>query len=348
MEDRDFSASPAPQAALLAAPSLGSVVPSTGPVAGNNSVTLSGTGFSGITAVSFGSRPASGFTVNSTTAITATVPPGTGVVPVTVKSPGGTSNSVSYTYAATPTLTSLLPSQGPTSGGTAVTLTGSGLTGATAVDFGANSVSFTVNSPTQITAVAPAGTSAVPVTVTTPGGISTAVYFFYLALPAVTAVSPVQGPTSGGTTVTLTGSGFTGVTAVKFGANSANFTVNSSTQITAVAPAGTGAVPVTVTTPGGTSNSVAYSYVAPPVLTTLSPAQGPISAGAVITLIGTGLTTATAVHFGPALAGFSVASDTSIVAVAPAGAAGSVPVTVTTPGGTSNALTYIRVPPPGI
>ena len=37
------------------------------------------------------------------------------------------------------------------------------------------------------------------------------------AIPAVTNVSPAQGPTSGGTTVSITGSGFTGATAVKFG-----------------------------------------------------------------------------------------------------------------------------------
>ena len=84
-------------------------------------------------------------------------------------------------------------------------------------------------------------------------------------IPTVTAVSPASGPTAGGTTVIITGSNFTGATTVKFGnGNATSFTVNSNTQITAVDPAGTGVVDVTVTTPGGTSTTSSadqFSYV---------------------------------------------------------------------------------------
>ena len=75
------------------------------------------------------------------------------------------------------------------------------------------------------------------------------------AVPAVTTLSPTSGPVAGGTSVTITGTGFTGATAVKFGSTAAtSFTVNSATAITAKAPAGTGGmVKVTVTTPYGTS-----------------------------------------------------------------------------------------------
>ncbi|WP_245171220.1 IPT/TIG domain-containing protein, partial [Streptomyces decoyicus] len=75
-------------------------------------------------------------------------------------------------------------------------------------------------------------------------------------MPTLTSVTPTSGPTAGGTTVTLTGTGFTGATAVRFGATPASFVVNSATQITATAPAGSGTVQVTVTGPGGTSNGV--------------------------------------------------------------------------------------------
>ncbi|MFF2848228.1 IPT/TIG domain-containing protein, partial [Streptomyces sp. NPDC058001] len=126
------------------------------------------------------------------------------------------------------------------------------------------------------------------------------------------------------------------------------YIVNSATQITAVAPAGTGAVAVSVTTVGGISNSVTYTYVTLPVLTALSPTQGPTGAGAGVTLTGTGLTTTTTVLFGGTSAAFTVLSDTSVVALAPAGAAGSVNVNVISLGGTSNSLTYTRVPPPVI
>ena len=71
---------------------------------------------------------------------------------------------------------------------------------------------------------------------------------------AVTAVEPHEGPEAGLTSVTITGSNFTGATAVKFGSAAAtSFTVSSSGQIRASSPAGSGTVDVTVTTPAGTS-----------------------------------------------------------------------------------------------
>ncbi|MHB1787607.1 MAG: S-layer homology domain-containing protein, partial [Acidimicrobiales bacterium] len=86
---------------------------------------------------------------------------------------------------------------------------------------------------------------------------------------AVTAVTPSSGPVAGGTSVTITGIGFTGATAVQFGTTAAtSFTVTSDTSITATAPAGTGTVDVTVTTPNGTSatnSSDQFSYAAPAV-----------------------------------------------------------------------------------
>ena len=76
------------------------------------------------------------------------------------------------------------------------------------------------------------------------------------AAPAVTSISPATGDPAGGTTVTITGTGFTGATDVGFGAASAaNMTVDSDTQITATSPSGSGTVDVTVTTPAGTSAS---------------------------------------------------------------------------------------------
>jgi alpha-tubulin suppressor-like RCC1 family protein len=72
--------------------------------------------------------------------------------------------------------------------------------------------------------------------------------------PQVVRVEPNTGVKEGGTSVTIMGFNFTGATAVKFGSNAAgSFTVNSDTSITAVSPAGTGAVDVVVATPEGTS-----------------------------------------------------------------------------------------------
>lgn len=93
------------------------------------------------------------------------------------------------------------------------------------------------------------------------------------AAPTVTGISPTSGPIAGGTTVTITGTNFTGATAVKFGStNTAVFTVNSATQITATAPArSAGVVDITVSTAGGTSATSSadqFTYVAAPAVTT--------------------------------------------------------------------------------
>jgi hypothetical protein len=89
--------------------------------------------------------------------------------------------------------------------------------------------------------------------------------------PSVTAISSANGPTTGGTLVTLTGTNFTGATAVKFGTTSAaNLTVVSATWITVTSPAGSaGTVDVTVITPHGTSATSAsdqFTYVTAPVI----------------------------------------------------------------------------------
>jgi IPT/TIG domain/Subtilase family len=87
--------------------------------------------------------------------------------------------------------------------------------------------------------------------------------------PTLTRVEPSEGPPAGGTSVTITGTNFIGVSAVKFGSNNATeFTVNSSTSITATSPAGSGSVDVQVTTPEGTSaantgDRFSYSYSYP-------------------------------------------------------------------------------------
>ncbi|MFQ6398534.1 IPT/TIG domain-containing protein [Nocardia sp. KC 131] len=82
---------------------------------------------------------------------------------------------------------------------------------------------------------------------------------------------------------------FTGGLTVRFGTTATVFTVNSATQITAVAPAGTGTMQVTVTTSGGTSNGVADTYVPIPTLTTVVPNVGPVAGGTTVVLTGANL-----------------------------------------------------------
>ena len=182
----------------------------------------------------------------------------------------------------------------------------------------------------------------VDVTVTF-GGVATATsaadQFTYGAAPAVTSVAPDSGPTSGGTKVTITGTNFSAGATVRFGGAAAtNVAVVSATSITATSPAGSGTVDVTVTTPGGTSATGAadaFTYVAGPTVTSVSPGSGPAAGGTIVTITGANFSGATAVSFGGSSAiWFNVGSATSILAKSPAGA-GTVDVTVTTTAGTS-------------
>ena len=166
---------------------------------------------------------------------------------------------------APPTVTDVSPKSGPVTGGTKVTMTGTGFTGATGVNFGpVAGQNLAVASDTQLTVTSPPATASGPVdvTVTTPAGTSTtssADHFTYnsaAAAPTVTAINPDRGPVAGGTNVTVTGTGFTGATGVNFGQVAVqNLAVASDTQLTVTSPPATaaGTVGVTVTTPAGTS-----------------------------------------------------------------------------------------------
>ena len=135
-------------------PTITSFTPASGPV--GTAVTITGTGLTGATDVSFGTVPASSFTVDSDTQITALVPAGFDKAIILVTTPGGTAKSVGMNFRVPPSITSFTPTSGPV--GTAVTITGSVFSGATAVKFGTIlATSFTIDSDTQITAIVPGG-----------------------------------------------------------------------------------------------------------------------------------------------------------------------------------------------
>ena len=339
---------------LIGAPTVTAVSPPSGLPAGGTNVTITGTSFTGATAVDFGTSAAI-FAVTSSTQISATTPPGTvGAVDVTVTTPDGTSaTSVldQFSYEPAPTITAVSPIAGPVVGGTAVTVTGTNLTGSTAVQFGTTAASYyVVVSPTEIVTGSPAGAAGtVNITATTGSGTSatsTADQFTAESTPTVTGVSPPTGSPSGGTSVTITGTGLIAASAVKFGPSAAaSYTVTSATQVTAVSPAETaGTVDVVVTTPAGlsaTSASDRFIFEIAPTVTGVSPSWGPAGAATSVTITGTGFSGsldigAGGVQFGTtAAASYVVSSATKIIAVAPVETAGTVDITVTTPDGTS-------------
>jgi len=327
-------------------PSVTGLSPSSGLNTGGTSVGITGTNFTGATAVEFGGVEAASFTVNSATSITATSPAGNGTVEVQVFGPGGGSQPSSgdlYTYVSPVTVTGLSPSSGVAVGGNSVNLTGTDFAAGAVVMFGTKAATnVVVNSATSITATAPSGNGSVYVTVTTSQGTSatnSSNLYTYEAPPTVSGVSPNSGPIPGGTSVTLSGTGFASGMTVDFGANAAtNVVVGSSTSATATSPAGSsqsgGVVDVTVTTTNGTSTINGgdhFTYVSPVTVTGLSVHSGPPAGGTSVVITGTDFSTATAVKFGGNNAsGFTVNSSTTITATAPAGG-GTVDVIVSIP-----------------
>ena len=251
-----------------------------------------------------------------------------------------------------PTVTSVTPNTGPTTGGTAVTITGSNFAAGVTVAFGGvAATNVAVLSATEITATSPAGTAgATAVTVTNPGGQSGSLpsAFTYIASPTVSSVAPNNGPTAGGTAVTIAGTNFlAGATVIFGGTVATNVVVVSGAQITATTPtAGAGAVTVTVANSNGLSGSLAngFTYLAPPTVAGVSPNTGSTTGGTKVTITGTNFAAGATVTFGAAAASnVVVVSGTQITATTPANAAGAVTVTVTVSGQSgslSNGFTY--------
>ena len=302
------------------------------------SVTITGSNLIGATAVSFGGIPATSFTINSATSITAIVGAGaSGNVSVTT--PDGTATLAGFTFIPTPTITSFTPTSAVS--GATVTINGNNFVGATAVSFGGTlATSFTVNSATSIIATVGAGSSG-SVNVTTPGGTATLAGFTFIPALSITSFTPTSA--ASGAIVTITGTNFTGATAVSFGGIAVtSFTVNSLTRITATVATGASGN-VSVTTPGGTATLGGFTFIAAPTITSFTPTSA--ESGTTVTITGANLTGATAVNFGSiAATSFTVNSPTSITATVGAGATGD--VTVTTPGGTTTlgGFTFISAP----
>ena len=163
--------------------------------------------------------------------------------------------------------------------------------------------------------------------------------------PTVDSFTPTNGPS--GTSVVLTGTKFTGASAVRFNGVTASFAVNSATQITATVPATATTGPISVTNSSGTGTSGSSFTVGTPAptITSISPTSGIV--GASVTITGTNYTGATGVAFnGTAVLSqnFTINSDTSINALVPSGATTG-KITVTTPSGTATSASTFTVKP---
>ena len=300
------------------------------------------------------------FTITATAALTARN--------VSVTTPGGTSNTQTFTVG--PLLTSIAPNTGARGTSVPVTLTGSGLTGTTTINVsgaGVTHSNLTVVNDTTVTATftitATAGLTARTVSVTTtPGGTSNTVTFTVVAppVPTLTSVTPAAGVRGTAVPVTLTGTNFT-ATGTRVSVSGAGVTVGTitvvnsttiTTTFTITATAGLTARTVSVaTTPGGTSNTVTFTVVAPPLPTLVSVAPDTFVRGTTttaMTLTGTNFTTTgTTVAVAPAggitVSAVNVTSPTTLtatfaIASGTTAAVGAHTVTVTNPAGASNTV----------
>jgi hypothetical protein len=324
-------------------------------------ITLTGQNFVTGASVTVGGVAATNVVVTSPTTITATFP-GTldvGAVPVSVVTAGGTSQeAISFAYKLAQSVTNqtrvFLPQftgRAFVGGSVDVDLTVSAGTTPSFVVEPASAAVCSVIAQLVFTFTAPGDCRA---RLTAPGNdtylpFNQPAFASYAVAaaptPTITGVSPAQGPLAGGTQITVTGTNLFGDATVTVGGVAAtNVTPLDRDTLTATVPAGTAAGPaeVVVTTLGvsnattGTDND--FTYVALPIVSGVSPAFDNIAGGKSITISGSNLNGATTVSFGSTdvpQSSFTSRSDTEIVVNAPARAAGTVNVTVTTAGGTS-------------
>lgn len=346
----------------VSAPTVTGISASSGPLGGGASVTISGTNLLGATAVTLGGESATSVSASSDSSLTFLTPAhAVGTVSLVVTAPGGTVTSSNiYTYVLAPIVSSISPTSGTANGGLSVIITGTNFTGATGVTIGGGTATgVTVVSPTSITCTTPSGSGGTAsVQVTTPGGTSAtnALYNFALTPPTVTSISPFSGVTTGGSTVTITGTNFTAVDSVTFnGAPATEVSATSSTTISCKIPAGSsGLASVLVTTPSGTNAAnTLFTYVPPqPIVTSVvvtrvlangtsvddsPPAVGSTLGGTMLRVTGSNFTEVGGVTIGglPAT-NVTVLSNTSLTCITPAQSyLGPLSVVVATAGGTN-------------
>ncbi|MFC3499621.1 IPT/TIG domain-containing protein [Micromonospora krabiensis] len=204
------------QSPTAVAPTASAISPNSGPQAGGQPVTITGTGFvPNATLVAFDGVAATNVVVAADgSSLTAVTPPGTvGPAAVVVSTAGGSAPALSYTYlapAVTPRIESLTPEQGSTDGGTVVTVRGGGfVSGRTTVGIcgqtiPAGEVTVAADARSLTFRTPPCAVGATEVRVTTPAGTSNEITFHYQASLPVTGTS-LGGPVAAGLAMLLTG-----------------------------------------------------------------------------------------------------------------------------------------------
>jgi hypothetical protein len=353
----------------ISLPTLTSFTPNLGVRGSSVLVTLTGTNLLGTQAVNISGT---GITVSNITAINSTtvtatftilVGAGLGARDISVTTSGGLSNKLVGAFTVVgPTLISITPNTGRTGSVVPVTLTGTFLTGASAINFsgaGVTASNIVVVNPTTVTATITiavnAGASARSLSVVTAGGTTNSlVGGFTVVTPTLTSIAPNSGVRGSIVPVTLTGTNLTGASAINFsgaGVTASNIVVVNPTTVTATitiaANAGASARSLSVVTAGGNTNTLVGGFtVVAPTLTSLTPNTGARGSVVSVTLTGTYLTGATAINFsgaGVTVSNIIVVNPTTVTAnftILSGAATGARSLSVATPGGSTNPVVF--------
>jgi len=303
-------------------PTITSISPTRGKLAGGTDITISGTGFiqeiPGVEAkltVTIGgieapitpiSQVAEQMQFISANQLTVTTPKSDkpGEVDVIVTNPDGQQAKGTYIYNPLPTVTDISPGSGKLAGGTKITITGTGfieqiLDKHLNIQFGDVDVTTKIESilPTQIALTTPAsaGPKAVDVIITNPDEQQTSTKFTYNPIPTVNSITPDRG--TGGTQVTISGSDFIEQILDQFirlkvgnvSVEKINFV--SSKEIIFTAPAyEVGSFPIIVINPDGQESQqvINFTYNPVPTITDISPPRGRMDGGTEVTIRGNG------------------------------------------------------------
>ena len=355
-----LSVCPAPNVNSFAPPTVASVAPAGG--GAGTLVTITGTNFrtvGGGTTVTFNGVQATDVTVLDTMTLTCRTPVNVTTGPIVVTTLGGSATSpTSFTVVPAPTITKLSVVTGTS--GTAVTVTGTNLTYLVSVDVNGAPALVRTKTATTIGITVPNNASTGAVHVITTSGTATSANF--TVKPTITTLTPATGARL--SSVTITGTNFTGTTAVTVGGiavASGNIRVVSPTSLMITVPNTAITGRVVVTNAGGTATSAAnYTVVIPPAFNGANPfcvssaATAPVPcttsgpAGSVVTAYGTTLTGSSLVKIGNVVAPIAaVTGSTAVRFTIPTGAPlGAQRIAITTPGGTITSATSFTVTNP--
>lgn len=268
-------------------PRLSGVSPASGPAAGFDLVTITGSGFTGTEYVWFGEKSVIDLNVIDDSHLTVRTPASSpGSVPISIKNAHGAGRlsepAVLYLYEfSLPVLTNISPPSGSVDGGNVITITGTGFSGTKDVLFGGKpGTGLNLVNDSQLTIITPPNPEGtVAISVINPAGTggslgSETMFRYKVPVPKLTGISPSSGSIEGGTVVTITGSWFNGTKDVRFGGKSGTgLNIIDNSHLTIITPPSSpGTIPISISNKAGVGGSLGpvtlFRYFISPTMTT--------------------------------------------------------------------------------